>query len=97
MSILVLKYNYSKDIQDLKKAAEYLSESLEHYRKLTELTQQTYSFAQSMQTSQRKIPFPGAENNVPANFHWSQCLGKYEKELEDFQKHIADLEAGRNN
>ena len=82
-AIYVLRYNYSKDIADMKKAEEYLAESLEHYRKLTELTKDTYLFAQSMQTSQRKIPFPGAENGEPANFHWTQILGKYEKELAD--------------
>ncbi len=93
-AILVLKYNYSKDIQDLKKAAEFLAESLEHYRKLTELTRETYSFAQSMQTSQRKIPFPGGEKGEPANFHWTQVIEKYEKELDDFKHHIHDLETG---
>jgi hypothetical protein len=92
-AMLVLKYNYSKDIQDLKKAAEYLEESLDHYRKLTELTKDTYDFAQSMQTSQRKIPFPGAENGVTANFHWSQVLEKYEKELDDFKKYIEEVES----
>ncbi|MBN2180557.1 MAG: hypothetical protein JW715_01490, partial [Sedimentisphaerales bacterium] len=95
-AILVLRYNYSKDIQDLKKAAEYLEESLDHYRKLTELTKDTYDFAQSMQTSQRKIPFPGAENGVPANFHWTQVLPKYEKELEDFKKYVKGVESDNN-
>jgi hypothetical protein len=94
-AIFVLRYNFSKDISDMKKAEEYLAESLNHYRTLTELTRDTYHFAQSMQTSQRKIPYPGGENGEPANFHWTQVLGKYEKELVDFQKHVQDLEAGR--
>ncbi len=93
-AICVLRYNFSKDIQDMKQAAKYLEESLNHYRKLTELTRETYTFAQSMQTSQRKIPYPGAENGVTANFHWSQVLEKYEKELDDFKRSIENLEAG---
>jgi len=92
-AICVLRYSYSKDIQDMKQAAQYLKESLNHYRKLTELTRQTYSFAQSMQTSQRKIPFPGAEEGVPANYHWAEVLQKYEKELDDFKRSIRNLEA----
>jgi len=91
-AICVLIYKFSEDIQDLKKASQYLEESLNHFRKLTELTRETYSFAQSMQTSQRKIPFPGAEKGVAANFHWSQVLEKYEKELEDFKKYLNEVE-----
>jgi hypothetical protein len=91
-AIFVLRYNFSKDVEDLKKAAEYLEESLVHFRKLTGLTRDTYLFAQSMQTSQRKIPFPGTEDGKPANYHWTAVLQKYEKELDDFKQHIRDLE-----
>ena len=56
------------------------------------MTRDTYVFAQSMQTSQRKIPYPGSENGKPANYHWTQVLQKYEKELDDFKQHIRDLE-----
>jgi len=91
-AICVLRYGFSKDIQDMKQAAKYLEESLKHYRKLTELTRDSYTFAQSMQTSQRKIPFPGAEDGKPANYHWIEVLKKYEKELEDFKRQIQDLE-----
>jgi hypothetical protein len=87
-AICVLRYKFSKDVQDLKKASQYMEESLNHFKKLTELTRETYNFAQSMQTSQRKIPFSGAENGEPANYHWSQVLEKYEKELNDFKKYI---------
>lgn len=85
-AIFVLRYNFSKDVNDLKKAVGYLEESLVHFRKLTELTRDTYLFAQGMQTSQRKIPYPGFEDGRPANYHWTQVLQKYEKELDDFQR-----------
>ena len=93
-AIYVLRYGFSKDIQDMKQAAKYLEESLNHYKKLTELTCETYDFAQSMQTSQRKIPFPGTEDGAPANYHWTEVLKKYEKELDDFKQSIGDLESG---
>jgi hypothetical protein len=91
-AICVLRYKFSEDIQDMKKALEYLQESLDHYRKLTELTRDTYDFAQSMQTAQRRIPFRGEERGVPANFHWTQVLPKYEKELDDFKKYVKEVE-----
>ena len=49
-----------------------------------------------MQTSQRKIPYPGAENGVPANYHWAEVLEKYEKELEDFKHSIQNLETSKH-
>ncbi len=91
-AIYVLRYNYSKDIRDMEKAAEYLEQSLVHFRKLTELTRDTYLFAQSMQTAQRKIPFPGSEDGKPYNYHWTHLLDKYEKELEDFKLKIQELQ-----
>jgi hypothetical protein len=92
---LVLRYNFSKDPNDLRKAAEYLAESLAQFRKLTDLTRDSYAFAQSMQTSQRKIPFSGAEQGKAANYHWTQVLPKYEQELADFQKRVNDAMAGK--
>jgi hypothetical protein len=47
-----------------------------------------------MQTSQRKIPLPGGANGKPANYHWTQLLPVYEKELADFQQRVADLKKG---
>jgi hypothetical protein len=93
-AIFVLRYNFGKDIQDLKKATKCLEESLIHFRKLAELTRDTYVFTQGMQTSQRKIPYPGFENGKPANYHWNQVLKKYEEELDDFKSYIHDLETG---
>ncbi|WP_374163383.1 hypothetical protein [Arcticibacter sp. MXS-1] len=58
-ALLVLRYKYSSDISDLEKALPYLERSVEHYRKLAELTRGTYLYANSMQTMQRKIPVRG--------------------------------------
>ncbi len=76
----------------LDRAAAYLKESLDEYRALTELTKKTYLFANSMQTPQRKIPFP----NGKTYGHWENCLPEYEKEYECLLKHTAELKAGKS-
>jgi hypothetical protein len=88
-AIFVLKYDFSKDVNDMKKAEKYLEDSLASFRKLTELTADTYIFAQSMQTKMRKIPYSGFGNGVPANFHWTGVLEKYERELKDFKQMLS--------
>jgi hypothetical protein len=87
-AILVLRYAHSHDLADMKNAAIYLAESVEHYRALVTLTENTYRYANSMQTSQRRIPLVGGVGGKPANYLWSQILPVYEKELTDFQKKI---------
>ena len=76
----------------LDRAVAYLKESLDEYRELTELTKKTYLFANSMQTPQRKIPFP----NGKTYGHWEDCLPEYEKEYECLLKHTAELKAGKS-
>jgi len=93
-ALCVLRYRHSHDIADMEQAASYLAESLEHYRKLADLTKDTYKFANSMQTSQRKIPTTGGKDGKPANYHWTQMLPNYESELADFQKQVAALKRG---
>ncbi|HTS16123.1 MAG TPA: hypothetical protein VMP11_00970 [Verrucomicrobiae bacterium] len=87
----VLRYNYSNDIADMDHAATELATSLKAYERLVALTEKTYRFANGLQTSQRKIPVPGAIDGVPANYHWTQLVGLYEKELQDFQARVAEL------
>lgn len=82
--------NLRGDLSLLEEAERYLSESLEEYRLLTALTEKTYLYANSMQTPQRKIPLPDGE----AYGHWTQCLPVYEKEYENFSKHVAEMKAG---
>ena len=60
------------------------------------LTEQTYRFANSMQTSQRKIPFPGGKNGVGTNYLWSQLAPLYKQELADFWKQVMVLKQGTN-
>jgi hypothetical protein len=87
----VLRYTYSQAISDLDRAETYMSLSLEDFKELTELTQPTHHFANSLQIGHRKIPFRGAANGVGTNYHWTHVLPLYEKELEDFRTQVAEL------
>lgn len=90
----VLLYQQTKDISHMEKARAHLAESLDYYRELVRLTKDTYRFANSMQTSQRRIPAPGGANGEPRNFHWSQLLDRYENELVEFDAQLNGLKAG---
>jgi len=96
-AILVLRYQDSHDIADMEKAVPLLSQSLDHFRQLTDLTRDTYLYANSCQTGQRKIPVTGAIKGQPANYHWTQLLPVYEKELADFQAKVAALKSAKPN
>jgi hypothetical protein len=91
-ALLVLRYNYSKDIRDMEQAAKFLAESFAHYQTLVQLTEHSYKFANAMQTSQRKIPVGGGLKGVGTNYHWTQLVGHYRKELDDFRAKVADLQ-----
>jgi hypothetical protein len=94
---LVLRHDYSHDIRDLESAGTFLAQSLAEFQKLAALTEGTYHYANSMQTSQRKIPFSGGINGVGTNYLWSQVLPLYERELADFQERIARLKVDATN
>ena len=68
------------------------SESFADYQQLAALTEKTYHFANSMQTSQRKIPFTGGVNGVGTNYLWSQLVPLYRKELDDFRARVVELQ-----
>lgn len=94
VKILTYKYTMDEELKGdltlLERAAEDLRESLETYRELAALTEQTYLYANSMQTPQRKIPFPNGETYG----HWSQCLPEYEKEYAAFVRHVKEMKNG---
>jgi hypothetical protein len=70
-------------------AENKISMSFEMFKRLATRTKDSYRFANSMQTSHRKIPFNGAANGVGTNYHWSQVLPLYQKELDDFRATMA--------
>lgn len=84
-ALLVLRYKYSHDLNDLETALPHLQKSLYYYKELTRLTSFTYLYANSMQTQQRKIPVNGADGK---NKTWAELLPVYEEELVNFKKNI---------
>ena len=84
----VLRYQYSQKLTDLHDAVELLEKSLLLYRKLCELTQGSYRYANSLQTPTRRIPFDGSGGKF---HHWSQCLPIYEKEFSKFKQKVQSI------
>lgn len=89
----VLNYKWGKDIGELDAAVPLLEKSLEHYRRLVGLTKDTYLYANSMQTAQRRIPIGGDGGKMKT---WAELLPRYEQELANLKKNIAMLKAKAN-
>jgi hypothetical protein len=62
-----------------------LEASLNHFKELVNLTKDSYLYANSMQTKQRKIPVGG---NDGKNKTWVELLPIYQKEYDNFKKNI---------
>lgn len=89
-ALRVLRYKYSSNVVDLEQAVPYLERSIEHWKKLVELTQGTYLYANSMQTQQRKIPMRGVDGTYKT---WVEMLPVYQKELVNLRHNIDSLKA----
>jgi len=89
-AMLVLRYKYSNDVKDLQQALPHLEKGQEYYQKLVDLTKDTYLYANSMQTAQRRIPISGAGGN---NKTWAELLPKYQAELDNFKRNLKMLES----
>lgn len=90
-ALRVLRYKYSRDISDLEAALPYLEKSLEYWEELAGLTRDSYLYANSMQTQQRRIPITGRDGS---NKTWSEMLIHYRNELGNFKRNLATLRAG---
>ena len=86
----VLRYHWSKDIAQLDAAIPLLEKSLQYYRQLVGLTKDTYLYANSMQTAQRRIPVGGDNGKMKT---WQELLPVYEQELANLQKNLAKLKS----
>lgn len=84
----VLNYQWTKDLHHLNAAVPLLEESLDYYTKLVGLTEGSYLYANSMQTSMRRIPIAGDEGK---NKTWSEMLVHYQTELQNFKNNLATL------
>jgi hypothetical protein len=91
-AMAVVRFNHSGDVADMERALIHLEASLGYFRELESLTRDTYRFANSLQTGHRKIPFVGDDENDKAdNYHWTQVLPYYEKELVEFRRKVAGM------
>lgn len=87
-ALQILKYKYSNNISDLEKAEPILKSSVKYFKQLSNLTEESYLYANSMQTQQRRIPVGG---NDAKNKTWVELLPFYENELKNFTKRIDSL------
>ncbi|UOQ96762.1 hypothetical protein MUN81_16125 [Hymenobacter sp. 5317J-9] len=87
-AVQVLRYKYTKNVADLALSVPMLQRSVQHWQTLTKLTQNSYLYANSMQTAQRKIPMRGVDGTYKT---WAEMLPVYQKELADFQHNIDSL------
>jgi hypothetical protein len=87
-ALAVLKYKYSTDVRDLEKAVPLLESSVSHYTDLVKLTKDTYLYANSMQTKQRKIPMRGVDGTYKT---WEEMLPVFQNELTRFKSVIDSL------
>jgi hypothetical protein len=88
---LVLRYKYSNDISDLEKAVPFLEKSVSYFSELVDLTKDTYLYANSMQTAQRRIPITGIDGT---NKTWEELLPHYQAELDNFKRNLNTLKSG---
>ncbi len=86
----VLNYKWSKNVEYLEAAVPLLEISLENWRKLAAVTAETYLYANSMQTAQRRIPVGGDNGNFKT---WTDMFPVYEEELEALKLNIAQLKS----
>ena len=84
----VLNYQWGKDIAELDAAVPLLEQSLEHYRQLVSMTDDTYWYANSMQTGMRRVPITGEGGK---NKTWTELLPHYEDEVANLKNNIAML------
>lgn len=91
-ALLVLRYKYSHNVADLALVLPALQRSVQHWQRLTDLTRSTYLYANSMQTSQRKIPMRGVDGTYKT---WAEMLPVYQRELAGFQHNLDSLKTAK--
>lgn len=89
----VLNYKWSKDVAFLQKAVPLLEKSDAYYSDLVEKTKDTYYNANSMLTSQRRIPIGGDGGKYST---WQEMMPVYQEELDNLKKNISALTSADN-
>ena len=84
----VLNYKWTKDMTYLDAAVPLLQNSISLWKRLSEMTDDQYLYANSMQTSQRRIPVGGDDGKMKT---WSELLPVYQDELDALKANIEKL------
>ncbi|MGV3507639.1 MAG: alpha-d-galacturonidase [Sphingobacteriaceae bacterium] len=92
-AIAALRFKYSDDVKDLETALPYLERSVKHFADLVNLTKDTYLYANSMQTAQRKIPMRGVDATY---IHWVEMLPVFQKEVDNLKRSIDSLKTNKS-
>lgn len=91
-ALQVLRYKYSHNLTDLEAAVPLLARSVQHWERMVALTKDTYLYANSMQTAQRKIPMRGVDGTYKT---WAEMLPVYQRELTNLRHHLDSLKQVR--
>ena len=89
----VLNYKWSKDLGYLNKAVPLLEKSNDYYQTLVNETKNTYLYANSMQTSLRRIPVGGDDGKFKS---WDEMMPIYDEELDCLKENIKKLNSPNN-
>ena len=84
----VLNYKWTKDTKYLDAAVPLLQNSISLWKQLARITDETYLYANSMQTAQRRIPVGGDGGKMKT---WSELAIVYQAELDAFKENIEKL------
>ncbi len=84
----VLDFKWTKNLDCLHQAESLLEKSNSSWQRLVTLTKDTYLYANSMQTSQRRIPIGGDGGKFKT---WAEMFPVYESELQALKKNIVKL------
>lgn len=84
----VLHYKWTQDISYLESAVVLLEQSNDVWCELSRITDDTYLYANSMQTAQRRIPVGGDDGRMKT---WSELAVVYQEELDAFKENLEKL------
>ena len=90
----VLNYKWTKETKYLDEAIPLLEKSLQAWKELAKNTANSYLYANSMQTSQRRIPVGGNDGNFKT---WTEMIPVYQEEFDALKLNTNKLHRRRRS
>lgn len=84
----VLNYKWTKKINCLERAVPLLELSVDQWNRLTQIADDAYLYANSMQTAQRRIPVGGDNGKMKT---WGELAIVYQEELDALKTNIEKM------